>query len=306
MRALVALALILAVALSSCTLPGEVAEIRTSDNAIPTPIPQPDHCRGDGAVQTWLLIPVEPLTSNLMRAYEERQVIEFSAQIVGRDDDPSRLPHRSLLLREVAEGITLTLDYQGDPPPMLEGQEYRLVAWANLVPTAESPATTSGDELAGPVLPASRGYELQVFDDLGLLFLGATDVDLRDDPLEIELAQAEGDCPAVPVPANPCVAERQVVPLRIAWGGQEVTLYPGQDRELDQGDARYQISLFRSRLVLAADPACPDYYEHTRSLRIQRVDPPPVAPLLEVTGTVTTTLTPTTTVPLTPLSPASQ
>lgn len=306
MRPLFVLTLILAIVLAACTLPTEIPDARLSDDATPTPVPQPAHCQGDGAVQTWLLIPTEQETSNLMRAYGELKVIEFSAQVVGRDDNPARLPHRSLLLREIAEGITLTLDYQGDPPPLLEGQEVRLVAWANLVPPAEDTTAGNDDRLSGLKLPLSQGYELQVFDDLGLLFLGVTDVDLRDDPLEIEMVQAEGDCPAVPVPDNPCLTERQVVPLRVVWDGQEVTLYPGQDGELVLGDARYQVSLFRSRLVRAADPACPDYYEHTRSLRIQRVDPPPVSPRLEVTATLTATLPPTTTGPITPLLPANQ
>jgi hypothetical protein len=90
----------------------------------------PEPCKGDGAVQTWLLLPRDPLQSNLMQAYADRQVIEFQATVLGSEEDVGRLPHRAFVLGELGEEITLTLDYQGDPPPLLVGQTYRMVAWA--------------------------------------------------------------------------------------------------------------------------------------------------------------------------------
>lgn len=92
----------------------------------------PERCQGDGAVQTWLLLPETPNSpsSELLAAYQARQVIEFRATVIGQDDSPARQPHRRFLLREAAEGINLWLDYQGDPPPLVLDQSYRFIAWA--------------------------------------------------------------------------------------------------------------------------------------------------------------------------------
>lgn len=248
----------------------------------------PAQCRGDGAPQTWLLLPLDPPESELTTAYRAGQVVEFQARVVAVDDDPARAPHRRFILAEPAEGITLTLDYQGDPPPLAVGQSYRLVAWADIASGSLSPIPAN--EAAAP-LPQARGYGLQLFDDVGLLFVGLTNTDLRDDPLAIELTNAEGECPTVPVPANPCVVSRQVQPLEIRWDNDLVRLYPGEDGRLAHDGALYQVSLFRNRVLQQPEPACANYSELTRSLRFERVAPPPaLAPLPATTGTLTTTL----------------
>ena len=183
-------------------------------------------------MQTWQLLPVQPATSDLMAAYDDREVVEFSGAVFGSDDDPSRQPHRRYLIREAAEGITVTLDYQGDPPPLAVGPRYRFVAWADFVPPPAKPLTATVTPTPVNQLPDAASYELQVHDSIGLLFLGLTDTDLADDPLGIEVSDAEGDCPAVVITNNPCVETRQVQPLRIRWGDDEITLYPGEDGQL--------------------------------------------------------------------------
>ena len=235
----------------------------------------PDKCRGDGAVQTWQLLPVQPATSELMAAYGDREVVEFSGSVFGSDDDPSRQPHRRYLISEAAEGITVTLDYQGDPPPLAVGPRYRFVAWADFVPPPATPLTATVTPTPLNQLPDAAGYELQVHDSIGLLFLGLTDTDLADDPLGIEVSNAEGDCPAVVITNNPCVESRQVQPLRIRWDNNEITLYPGEDGQLQHQGMIYEVSVFRNRQVTYAEPACAGYSEHARSLRVDRIDPPP-------------------------------
>lgn len=297
--------------LVACSLPGEVVVVPTPD-AAPTPVEQPDHCRGGGAVQTWMLAAEQPPESELMTAYRSPQIIEFQASVAGQDDDPAKLPRRSFVLSEVAEGITLTLDYTGDPPPIMLGQRYRFVAWAG--------------EAAGP-----PSFELQVFDEQGLLFLGATNVDLMDDPLDIILEGAEGDCPLIAATRTPagaesasgmpsmeaatCTVERQVQPLRVQWGEQAVTLYPGEDGELAHAGNLFQVSVFRSRLVRPMagagedrdggeqilDP-CAEQPHHERSVRIQRVFPPPLPPILPPEA-ITATAPITARFPVTPLFP---
>lgn len=282
--------------LSSCTLPQAGStpvapgETPRADSALP------EQCRGDGAVQTWQLLPVQPAESDLMAAYDSREVVEFSGTVFASDDDPSRQPHRRYLIRAAAEAITVTLDYQGDPPPLALGPRYRFIAWANFLQPAE-PAGDTATPVPSNGLPDASSYELQVFDSVGLLFLGVTDTALSDDPLGIRISDAEGDCPAVVITNNPCVETRQVQPLRIQWGDDEITLYPGEDGSLQHEGASYQVSLFRSRRTQAADPACPDYREHQRSLRIERVDPPPDLPAPSGPLTATAPLTATTPLP---------
>jgi hypothetical protein len=239
-----------------------------------------------------------------MAAYQDRQVIEFQATVIGQDDNPALQPHRRFILREAAEGITLLLDYQGDPPLLIQGQTYRIVAWADLlsVPEDLAAATPSADPRAS--IPESRGYEVQVYDSAGLLFLGRTDVDDPDDPLGLRVSNATGECPAAPAPQNACVQSRQVLPATIGWDDAELTLYPGEDGLLVHQGATYSAALFRNRQVIYADPPCPDYSEHRRSLRIDRVDPLPVLPVLPpITETLTTTLSITLTAPLTGTAP---
>ena len=242
--------------------------------------------RGDGAPQTWLLLPLDPPESELTTAYRAGQVVEFQARVLGVDDNPARAPHRRYILAEAAEGITLTLDYQGDPPLLVVDQTYRLVAWTDITRGSLSPAPTNATATVPAPLPDARSYGLQVFDDAGLLFLGLTNTDLRDDPLDVELTNAAGECPAVPVPSNPCVVSRQVQPLAIRWGDDRLTLYPGDDGQLTHDGALYEVSLYRNRQLAFPDPACTDYSELTRSLRIERVDPPPVLMPLNSTGVV--------------------
>lgn len=295
--------LILAIALAGCSAPQLAPEIGVSGATSAPQIDLPAQCRGDGAPQTWLLLPLDPPESPLTTAYRAGQVVEFQARVLAQDDDPARAPHRRLILAEAAQGITLTLDYQGDPPPLVLDQSYRLVAWADIVAGSLSPASTGTASTATAptaVLPESRGYGLQVFDDAGLLFVGLTNTDLRDDPLDIELTDAPGECPAVPVPSNPCVASRQVHPLEIRWGGETISLYPGEDDILSHRGALYEVSLYRNRELTFSEPACAGYGELTRSLRIERLDPPPViVPPPTVTGTLTTTLPLTGTAPIT-------
>lgn len=304
-------ALVTALVIAGCSAANDQAPTGEADST-PVAVTVPVRCRGDGAVQTWLLLPAGPPDSSLMTAYREDQVIEFQAQVLGVKDDIARTPHRAFVLAEVAEGITLTLDYQGDPPPLVLGQPYRMVAWTSPAAVTTPPSTplTEATVQANPFqarasLERFQGYELQVFDSAGLLFLGATDVSLQDDPLGIVLEDADGECPAVPVPANRCVAERQVRPLRVRWGADTVTLYPGEDGELRHNGRVFRVSLFRNRNVQYAEPACPDYFEHRRSLRIERLDPPPVVlPLPTLTTTATVTITAPTT--LTVTAPVTQ
>ncbi len=284
-------ALGLVLLLASCTSP---AAGPAQDAPGQPPEPQsaiPDHCRGDGAVQTWQLLPVEPAASDLLAAYDAREVVEFSGAILGSDDDPSRLPHRRTILREAAEGITLTLDYQGDPPPLALGPRYRFVAWADFVPQAPEPAPTDAAAAQAQALPQANSYELQIYDRSGLLFLGLTDTDLADDPLGIEIGDDDGDCPVVTITNNPCVETRQVLPLRITWGDDAITLLPGEDGQLAHDGARYAVSVFRNRRVQFAAPACPGYREYQRSLRIERLDPAPALPAPPPPPTTTTPLT---------------
>jgi hypothetical protein len=309
---------LLGLLLAACSAP-DVDLAPAQVGATPTLALQPDYCRGDGAVQSWLLLPLDPPESDLMTAYRAGQVIEFNATVIGAIDEFARLPHRAFVLGEVAEGITMTLDYQGDPPPLLVGQTYRMVAWAYpRVAAPQEPGQTititnaPGLDAVLPLALPGRGllenyqsYELQVFDDLGLLFLGGTDVGLQDDPLGIQLASSvEKNCPPVPAPQNVCVQSRQVQPLIIRLGDAELTLYPGDDGQLTYRDMLYEVSVFRNRQVQEADPPCTNYYEHRRSLRIERLQPPPLPPALPpITATLTTTLPITSTLPITPLLP---
>jgi hypothetical protein len=294
---------VLLLTLISCTQPESDPPPAPGEQA-PSPVELPERCRGDGAVQTWLLLPLNPPQSELMAAYQGRQVIEFQATVIGQDDSPALQPHRRFILREAAEGITLLLDYQGDPPLLIQGQTYRIVAWADLLSAPEdlAAATPSADPRAS--IPESRGYEVQVYDSAGLLFLGRTDVDDPDDPLGLRVSNATGECPAAPVPQNACVQSRQVLPATIRWDDAELTLYPGEDGLLvHQGDT-YSAALFRNRQVVYPDPPCADYNEHQRSLRIDRIDPLPVLPPLPpITTTLTTTLSITLTAPLTETAP---
>jgi hypothetical protein len=291
--------LMLVAALAGCTQSASAPPSEPEPEAAAT-VTIPERCQGDGAVQTWLLLPQTPRNgpSELLAAYQARQVIEFQATVIGQDDSPARQPHRRFLLREAAEGLDLWLDYQGDPPPLVQGQSYRFIAWADLMDPGQ-PATEPGAASATPErnadIPASRGYELQVFDSAGLLFLGRTDVDEQDDALALQLLDAPGDCPAVPArPAqSACVQSRTTLPLTVRWGGDELMLYPGEDGVLAHQGASYRVALFRNRQVVFADPPCADYHEHRRSLRIDRVEPLPVLPAppaITVTASLTTTL----------------
>jgi hypothetical protein len=307
LAALLILILILVV-LASCTLPaGQPAPVPGQQAA--TPVQLPERCRGDGAVQTWLLLPLDPAQSELLTAYQERQVIEFRAMVIGQDDSPALQPHRRFILSEAAEGITLLLDYQGDPPPLIQGQSYRFIAWADLVTAEPAPPPTDVRQTApaaraGASVPDSRGYEMQIYDDAGLLFLGRTDVEEQDDLLGLQIGDAAGACPATPAPQNVCVQSRQVLPAAVRWDDAELTLYPGEDGLLTYQGATYAVALFRNRQVVYADPPCADYSEHRRSLRVDRIDPLPVLPtLLPITPTITTTLPITLTVPLTETAP---
>lgn len=288
--------LILVLALAGCAGPAATPEPVLPGEATPTPaVDLPAQCRGDGAAQTWLLLPLDPAETALTTAYRAGQVVEFQARVLAQDDDPARAPHRRFILAEAAEGITVTVDYQGDPPPLAVGQTYRLVAWADIV--AGSLESSASNVQA---LPQARSYGLQIFDEAGVLFIGLTNTDLRDDPLDVELSDGQGECPAVSVPGNPCVASRQVTPLELRWGDDRLSLYPGEDGQLAHDGALYQVSLFRNRTLQLPDPACTSYAELTRSLRIDRVGPPPVlAPLPPLTGTLPLTLTPSLTAPLT-------
>lgn len=283
--------ILLILLLSSCSLPDAgstpVAPGRTPEGVAAIP----DQCQGDGAVQSWQLLPIQPATSELIAAYDAREVVEFSGAVFGSDDDPSRQPHRRYLIREAAEGITVTLDYQGDPPPLAFGPRYRFVAWADFVPVPVEPLTATVTPATANQIPDAASYELQVYDTIGLLFLGLTDTDLADDPLGIEVSNTEGDCPAVVITNNPCVETRQVQPVRIRWGDNEITLYPGEDGPLQHQGMTYTVSVFRNRQVLYAQPACPDYLEHQRSLRIERIDPPPALPAPPEPLTTTVPLT---------------
>ncbi len=298
------LLLLLGISLAACTTPANAPVAATTE--VVAPVGQPDHCRGDGTAPTWLLWPIDPPTSDLMTAYQQRQVIEFNAVVSGVIDEFARLPHRAFVLSERAEGVTVALDYQGDPPPLIVGQTYRLVAWAyprageppepgQPITVTNAPGLERWLPLALPgraVLENYQSYELQIFDDLGLLFLGATDVSLEDDPLDLHLSDGMGDCSPVAAPQNACVQSRQVLPLVIRWGDDELTLYPGDDGQLAHQGMVYTVSVFRNRQVQEVDPPCPDYYEHRRSVRIERVQPPPLVPALPpVTATITATLT---------------
>lgn len=305
------LLLVLCLLLAGCTAPS-LGPTPTVEEADVEAVQLPPQCTGDGAVQTWVLWPVDLLDSALMEAYRKGQVVEFTATVLAAVEEFARLPHRAFLLRELGEGVTLLLDYQGDPPPMIVGQTYGLVAWAPPLDTPLSAPTTTVTTTAVPGLSAPlllpdrtqlkhhAGYELQVFDDLGLLFYGATDAPGEEAPLGLRLSDAATDCPLVPARAPACVAARQVLPLTARWGDAELTLYPGQDGLLTFKGQQFTLALFRNRRVQAADPPCPDYYEHRRSLRLDRVDPPPLVP---PRPTVTATLTATLPITLPPPSP---
>ncbi len=297
--ALLALSLILV----SCTQPGSEPAPAEGQEVV-TPVALPERCRGDGAVQTWQLLPLDPPQSELLTAYQDRQVIEFQAAVIGLDDAPSLQPHRRFILREAAEGITLLLDYQGDPPPLIQGQSYRFIAWADLVAAQEELAAATPSADPRESIPESRGYEIQIYDSAGLLFLGRTDVNEQDDLLGLQVSDTTSVCPTAPAPQNVCVRSRQVLPVTVRWGDADLTLYPGEDDLLTYQGGAYAVALFRNRAVVYAEPPCEDYYEHQRSLRIDRVEPLPVLPTLPpITGTLTTTLPITLTAPLTGTAP---
>ncbi len=303
-RLLFVLLIGLALSLAGCSAPQLAPLPGLPDAAAEQPIDLPAQCRGDGAPQTWLLLPLDPPESELTTAYRAGQVVQFQARVLGVDDDPARAPHRRFILAEAAEGITLTLDYEGDPPLLAVDQTYQVVAWADIASGSLSPAPTGTATTATATLPEAlpeaRSYGLQVFDEAGLLFLGLTNTDLRDDPLDVELTDAAGECPPVPVPSNPCVVSRQVQPLAIRWGDDRLTLYPGDDGQLTHDGVLYEVSLYRNRQLAFPETACSGYGELTRSLRFERLDPPPViTPPPTVTGTLTTTLLLTGALPLT-------
>ena len=285
--------LILAGLCAACS-PASNGAQPAADETAPAAVELPEQCSGDGAVQTWLLLPLDPPRSGLLDAYAAGQVIDFQAVVTGADDAPALQPHRRLILRELVEGLTLLLDYQGDTPPLIPGQSYRLVAWADLVPSQPVSGTTPAPT---PATPDSRSYALQVYDAEGLLFVGLTDADLRDDPLAISLENERGNCPAAPA-QTACVQSRRVLPLRIGWGASQLVVYPGEDGELSHQGARYQVELFRNRQTELADPPCPDYYEPQRSLRLSRIEPPPLPAPLPVTPTLSITSTTPLTLPL--------
>jgi hypothetical protein len=293
--------LALSLALASCTLPGASTPTPAPGVLPSEPANLPDRCRNDGAVQTWLLLPLDAEQSALLAAYQARQVVEFHATVIGQDDSPALAPHRRFILREAAEGRTLLLDYQGDPPPLVQGQRYRFVAWADLVEGDVAPAAGARPDDPRLAIPASRGYELQVFDPAGLLFLGQTDVLEPDEALGLRLDNPASACPALPAPQNACVESRQVLPLTVHWNDLQATLYPGDETLLAHEAGLYSVTLFRSRRVTYADPPCADYHEHQRSLRIDRIEPLPALPVLPpITGTITATLpTITVTIPIT-------
>lgn len=289
-----ALAGLLTLALLGACAGGDSLPTAEPDQPVATTVDLPEQCRGDGAVQTWLLLAADEKPSELLAAYQDRQVIEFQATVAGLDDSPALQPHRRFLLREAAEGVILWLDYQGDPPPLIQGQTYRFVAWADLVDnwqTAAATAATAAPDDPRAAVPASHGYELQAYDNAGLLFLGSTDVEEQEEALGLRIVDASGNCPAVPASQNDCVLNRTTLPLLVGWGDEALALYPGEDGQITYQGATYVASVFRNRAVAAADPPCPDYHEHRRSLRIDRVDPLPVLPVLPpITGTITSTL----------------
>lgn len=298
--------LLVGLVLASCGLPSATTPTPAPGELPAGPASLPEQCRSDGAVQTWLLLPQEPQPSDLLSAYQDGQVVEFRATVVGQDDNPALAPHRRFILREAAEDMVLLLDYQGDPPPLIRGQSYRFVAWADPMdaPDVARPTPAAGTP-ASARIPTARGYELQVFDDTGLLFMGRTDVEEQDDVLGVQFGSAASDCPAVPAPQNACVQSRQALPLWVRWGDDELTLYPGEDGLLSHQGATYTVALFRNRQVVYAEPPCADYHEHRRSLRVDRVDPPPVLPVLPpITATITTTLPITLSAPLTETAPS--
>lgn len=291
-RGAAALAVLLLSALLAGACSGTNSEpAAESGQPAAAPVDVPAQCSGDGAVQTWLLLPAEQKPSELLAAYQDRQVIEFQATVAGLDDSPALQPHRRFLLQEAAEGVTLWLDYQGDPPPLIQGQTYRFVAWADLVDNPQTPAATAAPDDPRAAIPDSRGYELQAYDSAGLLFLGSTDVEEQEEALDLLFVNGSGDCPAVPAPQNDCVLSRTTLPLLVGWGNEALALYPGEDGQITYQGATYTASVFRNRAVAAADPPCPDYHEHRRSLRIDRIDPLPTLPALPpITGTITSTL----------------
>lgn len=303
-RAWASLLALVVLLLAACTQPGDEPTPAPGAQAA-APVTLPERCRGDGAVQTWQLLPLDPTQSELLAAYQDRQVIEFRATVIGQDDIPALQPHRRFILREAAEGITLLLDYQGDPPLLIQGQSYRFIAWADLAAAQDGQATATPSTDPRDSIPPGRSYEMQIYDSAGLLFLGRTDVDEQDDPLDLQISDAAGGCPAEPAPQNACVLSRQVLPVTLRWGDAELTLYPGEDDQLTYEGGTYVVALFRNRALVYPAPPCEDYHEHLRSLRIDRIDPLPVLPTLPpITATLTTTLPSiTTTVPITPLVP---
>lgn len=275
-RAAGLLALLLALAsASACTKAGS-APISVAEQTAAPLTDLPAACQGDGAVQTWLLLPADDKPAQVMEAYAAGQVIDLEATVVGQDDAPALQPHRRLLLRDAAEGIGVWLDYQGDPPPLVQGMRYRFVAWADRRPLQAQPTPATGRV----AIPQAASYALAVYDNAGLLFLGLTDVAEADVSAELPgfiLQNGDGDCPAMAT-SNACVASRRVLPLQLAWDDALVMLFPGDNGELAHGGARYEVELFRNRQTQPVDPPCADYYEHQQSLRLDRFEPAPFAP----------------------------
>lgn len=289
-RAWASLLALVVLLLAACTQPGSEPAPAPGEQAA-APVTLPERCRGDGAVQTWQLLPLDPPQSELLAAYQGREVIEFQATVIGQDDAPALQPHRRFILREAAEGVTLLLDYQGDPPLLIQGQSYRFIAWADQVSAQDGQATATPSNDPRDAIPPSRGYELQIYDSAGLLFLGRTDVDEQDNALGLQVSNAPSECPAAPAPQNDCVLSRQVLPVTLRWGDAELTLYPGEEDRLTYQGGTYVVALFRNRALVYPDAPCQGYHEHQRSLRIDRIDPLPVLPALPpITGTITATL----------------
>lgn len=293
--------LLFAMLLVACSVPG-APETSQTDTAADQPADLPEHCTLDGAVQSWLLLPADPPRSGLMDAYQTGEIIDFQAMVIGSDDNPALQPHRRFMLRDAAEGIVLWLDYQGDPPPLVQGLSYRFVAWADFAPPPATTPTPSADPRAA--IPDALRFEMQIYDTTGLLFVGSTDVQEQDPQLGLTMKDARGDCPALPPPSNACVKTRRVLPLAIEWGDGNLTLYPGEDGEIVRRGVTYTASLFRNRQVTYADPPCDGYTEYARSLRIDRLEPPPLSPTLIPTPRPAPVIVPTvpitTTAPITP------
>ncbi len=295
---LLALVLLL---LAACTQPGSEPTPAPGEQAA-APVTLPERCRGDGAVQTWLLLPLDPPQSELLTAYQDRQVIEFQATVIGQDDAPALQPHRRFILREAAEGITLLLDYQGDPPLLIQGQSYRFIAWADLVaaPDELATATPSTDPRESiPAKPRLRGADLR---QRRAALPGPHRRGRAGRPAGLtDQRRGRGNARLRQRRRTPACRAGRCCRSRYAGDDAELTLYPGEDDLLAYQDGTYAVTLFRNRQVVYAEPPCADYHEHQRSLRIDRVDPLPVLPTLPpITGTLTTTLPITSTAPSAP------